>query len=69
MVGHHHDNDRDRSSGEGSFCMTFHSTVDALEWCMAAQQALVDVDWPEALLAHPAAAEEFDPRGSRYSTL
>jgi hypothetical protein len=39
--------------------MTFHTTTDALEWCMAAQQALMEVEWPEALLTHPSAAEEY----------
>jgi hypothetical protein len=29
---------RDRNSGEGSFCVAFQRTEDALKWCMACQQ-------------------------------
>jgi serine/threonine protein kinase/2',3'-cyclic-nucleotide 2'-phosphodiesterase (5'-nucleotidase family) len=49
---------RNASTGEGSFCVAFQEVSPALEWCMDVQQALLDVEWPEALLAHPAAAEE-----------
>lgn len=51
---------RDRNSGEGSFCMAFQHTSDALEWCMAVQHELMQVDWPKALLEHPGACEEWD---------
>jgi class 3 adenylate cyclase len=51
---------RDRSSGEGSFCIAFQHTSDAVQWCMEAQKALVDLSWPEALLDHPGAAEEWN---------
>jgi class 3 adenylate cyclase len=50
---------RDRNSGEGSFCMAFQHAADALAWCAEAQKALIKVDWPEALLEHPGAAEEW----------
>jgi hypothetical protein len=50
---------RDRNSGEGSFCMAFQTASDAMEWCMEAQQELVKVEWPSALLDHPGAAEEW----------
>jgi hypothetical protein len=50
---------RDKNSGEGSFCMAFQRTSDALEWCMAVHQALLKAEWPEALLDHPGAAEEW----------
>jgi hypothetical protein len=47
--------------------MAFASTLDAVEWCMDAQQALLrDVEWPAALLAHPGAAEEWDDIQERY---
>lgn len=50
---------RDRNNGEGSFCLAFQSPLDALEWCMDVQQALIKVEWPEALLDHPGASEEW----------
>jgi serine/threonine protein kinase len=56
---------RDRNSGEGSFCLAFQSTQDALVWCMEAQQALNKIEWPEALLEHPGAAEEWGDTDDR----
>ncbi len=50
---------RDRNSGEGSFCMAFQSPADALAWCADVQRNLLAVTWPEALLEHPGAAEEW----------
>jgi class 3 adenylate cyclase len=50
---------RDKNSGEGSFCMAFQHTADALAWCLEVQQDLLAVAWPEALLEHPGAAEEW----------
>jgi class 3 adenylate cyclase len=47
------------NSGEGSFCVAFGDAARAVEWCMEAQQALLGVEWPEALVAHPGAAEEW----------
>jgi class 3 adenylate cyclase len=49
---------RNGSTGEGSFCVAFADAASALEWCMDVQKELLKVDWPEAILAHPAAAEE-----------
>ncbi|ELR20409.1 serine/threonine protein kinase, putative [Acanthamoeba castellanii str. Neff] len=51
---------RDRTSGEGSFCMAFASMLDAVEWSMDVQRSLMEVEWPKALLEHPGAAEEWD---------
>nr|UDO47406.1 ser/thr kinase [Pandoravirus massiliensis] len=48
-----------RNTGEGSFCMVFERTADALAWCAAVQRALLEVPWPRAVLDHPAAAEEW----------
>jgi hypothetical protein len=49
--------------------MAFGSTTDAVEWCMEAQLALVQcADWPEALIEHPGAAEEWDEIKERYVT-
>ena len=46
--------------------MAFQNTSDALEWCMEAQHALVNaVEWPEALLNHPGAAEEWGDSDER----
>jgi class 3 adenylate cyclase len=50
---------RDKNSGEGSFCMAFQHTADAMAWCLEVQQNLLNVTWPEALLEHPGAAEEW----------
>jgi class 3 adenylate cyclase len=46
------------NSSVGSFCLGFQNVNDALEWCMAVQQELLTKDWPEELLANPAASEE-----------
>jgi class 3 adenylate cyclase len=46
-------------NGDGSFCVAFADPLRALEWCMDVQKALLTVEWPEALLAHPGAAEEW----------
>ena len=56
---------RDRNSGEGSFCMAFQQTADALAWCCDVQQSLLKVEWPEALLDHPGAAEEWGDTDDR----
>ncbi len=48
---------KDRNSGEGSFCMAFQKTLDALQWCMEVQSALLQLSWPEQLLEHPGSAE------------
>lgn len=60
---------RDRNSGEGSFCMVFQQATDAVIWCMEVQQALLKVEWPEALLEHPGAAEEWGDTDDRYANL
>jgi serine/threonine protein kinase/ABC-type phosphate transport system substrate-binding protein len=56
---------RDRNSGEGSFCLAFQRTEDALAWCMSAQQTLNQLEWPEGLLEHPGAAEEWGDTDDR----
>jgi class 3 adenylate cyclase len=40
--------------------MAFQHTSDAVHWCMEAQKALVDLEWPATLLEHPGAAEEWN---------
>jgi hypothetical protein len=60
---------RDRNSGEGSFCMAFQHASDALAWCCDVQRALLKVEWPEALLEHPGAAEEWGDTDDRYVKL
>ncbi len=50
---------REEYSGEGSICMTFQYTNNALEWCQEVQQELIRTEWPEELLEHPGAAEEW----------
>lgn len=53
------------TGGEGSLCIVFQDVTKALEWCMTAQQQLLEVEWPLALLAHPAAAEEWGDTDDR----
>jgi predicted ATPase/class 3 adenylate cyclase len=59
----------DRSSGYevktlgGSFMLAFSSPVEAVHWCLEAQEALLQVAWPKELLAQPEAAEELGARG------
>jgi hypothetical protein len=55
-----------KSSGEGSFCMAFADPVDALEWCMDVQQVLLTAEWPEGILEHPGAAEEWGDVDDKY---
>jgi hypothetical protein len=57
---------RDRNSGEGSFCMAFQTAADAVAWCCDVQKALLAVDWPDTLLEHPGAAEEWGDTDDRY---
>jgi hypothetical protein len=54
-----------REGAEGSLCVAFQDAGGALEWCMAVQQQLLEVDWPEALLDHPGAAEEWGDTDDR----
>jgi class 3 adenylate cyclase len=56
---------KDRNSGEGSFCLAFSSPGDALAWCCDVQRALLDLAWPETLLDHPGAAEEWGDTDDR----
>ncbi|GBF94709.1 adenylate cyclase [Raphidocelis subcapitata] len=35
-----------------SFTIAFHDAFDAVSWALAMQQAMLDADWPEALLSH-----------------
>lgn len=50
----------------GAFMLCFPSPVDAVRWCLEAQQALLEAPWPEELLAQPEAAEEVGLRGWVY---
>jgi len=50
---------KEKNSGEGSFCMAFQRPIDAIQWSMAAQKELLEADWPQALLEHLDAAEEW----------
>ncbi len=57
---------RDRNTGEGSFCMAFQKTAQAVMWCEEAQQELVRSErWPEQLLSHPGAAVEWGDTDDR----
>jgi class 3 adenylate cyclase len=56
---------RDRNSGEGSFCLAFSDIGAALDWCGDTQRELLAVEWPEALLEHPGAAEEWGDTDDR----
>jgi class 3 adenylate cyclase len=56
---------RENAGGEGSLCVAFQDVHRALEWCMAVQLQLLEVNWPTALLAHPGAAEEWGDTDDR----
>ncbi len=45
--------------------MAFQQTRNALEWCIEAQQELVAADWPEELVKHEGAAEEWGDTDDR----
>ncbi|WP_224249959.1 ATP-binding protein [Hyalangium gracile] len=47
----------------GSFMLAFASPVEAVRWCLDAQEALFEAPWPQELLAQPEAAEELGLRG------
>ncbi len=47
----------------GSFMLAFSSPVEAVRWCLEAQEALLQAPWPAELLAQPEAAEEVGARG------
>ncbi|QTF49759.1 putative serine/threonine-protein kinase/receptor [Acanthamoeba polyphaga mimivirus] len=55
---------RDHNSGEGSFCLVFQEAIDAIDFCSISQKKLLEIDWPEELLDHPAAASEKDINGT-----
>ncbi|MFP2910140.1 adenylate/guanylate cyclase domain-containing protein, partial [Pyxidicoccus sp. 3LFB2] len=46
-----------------SFMIAFSTVLEALQWCLSAQEALLRAPWPAELLAQPEAAEESGPRG------
>ena len=46
-----------------SFMIAFPSVLEALRWCLEAQEALLFAPWPEEVLTQPEAAEEHGPRG------
>jgi hypothetical protein len=49
--------------------MAFQHTKDAIDWCIQSQIALVQANWPEALLQHPGAAEEWADTDDRCAML
>ncbi|WNG22552.1 ATP-binding protein [Cystobacter fuscus] len=52
-----------------SFMVAFASVVEAVRWCLEAQQALVEAPWPEVLLAEPDARVERGPHGVMHRGL
>ncbi|MCP3141451.1 ATP-binding protein [Pyxidicoccus xibeiensis] len=46
-----------------SFMVAFPTVLEALRWCLEAQEALLRAPWPAEILAQPEAAEEQGPRG------
>ncbi|MCY1033795.1 AAA family ATPase [Corallococcus sp. BB11-1] len=57
-----------KSQGD-AFMVAFASPVEAVHWCLRAQEALLHVGWPAALLAEPDAAEEHAPEGLTHRGL
>nr|WIL03466.1 serine/threonine kinase [Cedratvirus plubellavi] len=51
---------KDRTLGDGSFCLIFSHADDAVEFCMQTQNALLSLDWPESILQHHKAEEGID---------
>jgi class 3 adenylate cyclase len=60
---------RGGDGGEGSFCMVFQQVADALNWCAGVQMALLEVEWPTALLDHPGAGQELGDASVVYKGL
>ncbi|MBZ4418377.1 adenylate/guanylate cyclase domain-containing protein [Myxococcus sp. RHSTA-1-4] len=52
-----------------SFMVAFPSVLEALRWCLDAQEALLRAPWPADLLAQPEAAEEHGPQGPLHRGL
>ena len=52
-----------------SFMIAFPSVLDALAWCLEAQDALLRAAWPVDILSQPEAAEEVGPRGLLFRGL
>jgi predicted ATPase/class 3 adenylate cyclase len=48
-----------------SFMVVFSSVLDAVRWCLLAQEALLIAPWPEGVLNHPQASEEQGSQGRR----
>jgi hypothetical protein len=40
-------------------CLAFQDPEKAARWCMHVQNELLCVEWPQALLSHPSAAEDW----------
>eukprot|EP00798_Chlamydomonas_sp_ICE-L_P017494 gene17494-23802_t len=38
---------------QGSYMIAFHSSTDALEWCLMVQEIIYEVHWTEAMMALP----------------
>ncbi len=53
----------------GAFMLAFPSPVEAVRWCLDAQEALMRAPWPEELLAQPEASMEQGPHGMLYRGL
>ncbi len=45
---------------DAAFMVAFESAQDAVRFCLACQEALHDLEWPEALLENPEAAKSAD---------
>lgn len=45
-----------------AFMIAFHSSLDAVEFCVAVQKALIEVQWPPQLLRLPSAERAIDAR-------
>jgi class 3 adenylate cyclase len=41
-----------------AFMVTFFNPLDAVRWCLACQQALLENVWPDDLLAQPSGKQE-----------
>lgn len=57
-----------KSQGD-AFMIAFASPVEAVHWCLRAQEALLHASWPAPLLAEPDAAEAYAPEGLTHRGL
>lgn len=59
---HEHNGYEAKTEGD-AFMLAFSDPINALNFCISVQLALLQVKWPDQLLTHPAAKEEWSEQG------